>query len=155
MIFEEKLKKILKDSCLRDKEPLADMWARWGYDVAKKELGSDHSYLEGVKSELKSSKQKAEIAVLEERLRVGWQPIETAPKDGTMIWVYGMCQKPIASSKPIKESQLVMVPASFEIAMWISHCATYTFLTNALTHWMPLPEPPNKINDEQTPAVTT
>jgi len=53
-----------------------------------------------------------------------WQPIETAPKDGTVIIVYA--------------------PDFFQTAAW-----TDGIWTNAseswlgdVTHWMPLPEPP-------------
>lgn len=53
-----------------------------------------------------------------------WQPIETAPRDGTVIIVYA--------------------PGLFQTAAWIDG-----YWTNAceswlddVTHWMPLPEPP-------------
>lgn len=61
-----------------------------------------------------------------------WQPIETAPKDGTEILAYGR-----------KQDGAYFV--AFEYGDW--WCAGpwdegWCELNHAPTHWMPLPEPP-------------
>jgi hypothetical protein len=62
-----------------------------------------------------------------------WQPIETAPKDGTYILLF------------IEDS---VISARWRIADWdvavlSSHgCGCCASGNSAPTHWMPLPEPP-------------
>jgi hypothetical protein len=61
-----------------------------------------------------------------------WQPIETAPKDGTHI--------------------LCAVPGEIKVHVFIiwwnngGWCNSLTpdFITGVPTHWMPLPEPPKE-----------
>ncbi len=56
-----------------------------------------------------------------------WQPIETAPQDGTRILVF-------------------TVHGDIEISEWYTICIfdppTEGWNSNEPTHWMPLPEPP-------------
>ncbi len=66
-----------------------------------------------------------------------WQPIETAPKDGTDVLIGWF-------ELPGQKSMTIVFWHSFRKA-W---CNTWTlFSANAVsqpTHWMPLPEPPQE-----------
>jgi len=69
-----------------------------------------------------------------------WQPIETAPKDGTYIIAW--CVHPHAkhSAQPISDGYAQPV-----IAKWIDHNGggwMWHGLSCEFTHWMPLPQPP-------------
>lgn len=72
---------------------------------------------------------------------VGWQPIETAPKDGRWIIVYGesnsICNTAFASYRPgdrqFNNGSSWHVYGPFGNWMVAGH---------KFTHWMPLPEPP-------------
>tara|TARA_Y100000310_G_scaffold63233_1_gene58530 strand:- start:2296 stop:2508 length:213 start_codon:yes stop_codon:yes gene_type:complete len=66
-----------------------------------------------------------------------WQPIDTAPKDGTEILVYGRSKK--------ERWQM------FTVVFWQYNCWTLTETGGYAedsdpsldpTHWMPLPDPP-------------
>lgn len=58
-----------------------------------------------------------------------WQPIETAPKDGNeiLLWVVDLGAR----------------PAFWENDVWCSPVDGHTMYGNGeVSHWMPLPEPP-------------
>lgn len=64
---------------------------------------------------------------------MSWQPIETAPKDGTRFLV---CREPGDSD--------------LEIVEWATHRpeggwynGDWTYELDSFTHWMPLPDPPS------------
>jgi hypothetical protein len=59
-----------------------------------------------------------------------WQPIETAPNDGTRVLVW-LTRSPARSGRP----QVVMG------APW--HDGKQAWWIDCATHWMPLPEPPS------------
>lgn len=61
-----------------------------------------------------------------------WRPIETAPKDGSMILV---CQ----SSNNIISS----ASWSYIYNHWATYPGPMGFITE-VTHWMPLPQPPKE-----------
>lgn len=68
-----------------------------------------------------------------------WQPIETAPRDGTEILVFGKWDGEVNDFTPI--------PADAGVARWTggAWCAVWTdcySVTCNATHWMPLPPPP-------------
>ena len=66
-----------------------------------------------------------------------WEPIETAPKDSTSILATGW-----DDNEPGTMRHYVVVLYDESAGGFISeedNLTTYTFLT----HWMPLPEPPN------------
>ena len=58
---------------------------------------------------------------------MGWQPIETAPKDGTrvLLWI-----------EPVK----IAMPFAWQDGRWMGD--DYPLNMAWPTHWMPLPEPP-------------
>lgn len=62
-----------------------------------------------------------------------WQPIETAPRDGTPILAYGVGCGPAPYAaiawEPVHES-------------WACCWDNWPLEDYAATHWMPLPEPP-------------
>jgi len=58
-----------------------------------------------------------------------WQPIDTAPKDGTEILAY--CSYDIDS---------YYILAHFKDELWVAD----NDLSYSPDHWMPLPEPPNE-----------
>ncbi len=71
-----------------------------------------------------------------------WQPIETAPRDGR--WVLGgntqglqftMAFRPLLGETPMRYDWI--------IAQFASGGACTNVCFNPVTHWMPLPEPPN------------
>lgn len=74
--------------------------------------------------------------VLDALCMVEWQPIETAPKDGTLILIYAMSRN---------ERECRFIDTAFftdektwdGLDMWF--CGTSS---HPATHWMPLPEPP-------------
>ena len=70
-----------------------------------------------------------------------WQPIETAPKDGTPFLSYGYipeCWGYTCEEKKISISYWAFMTG------FVSQ-ASYTYGEKFVpTHWMPLPEPPKK-----------
>jgi hypothetical protein len=68
----------------------------------------------------------------------GWQPIETAPKDGTRILVFakwmGGSERAVVWWGPDARD-------NFSDGIWHAGFAT-TYVPEVVTHWMPLPEPP-------------
>jgi len=65
-----------------------------------------------------------------------WQPIETAPKDGTRILAYGVCgYEDVAGIATVK----------WHRGSWVcdpNEATEYDYEECKITHWMPLPEPP-------------
>jgi len=66
-----------------------------------------------------------------------WQPIETAPKDGTEI---------LLADERVSGGFMTVV--SFEVVEgndWVWHTNDgISYHEKAFTHWMPLPEPPKQ-----------
>lgn len=69
-----------------------------------------------------------------------WQPINTAPKDGTRILVYNGDGMHVAaweeSTMTLKEKKN-WVYASYSLGGW-----NYYEVVDGVTHWMSLPDPP-------------
>jgi len=70
-----------------------------------------------------------------------WQPIETAPKDGTEILVYGIATGEFGGVHEEPETWKV----SWLFTNW-SLCGGegYAVWVDSPTHWMPLPEAPRE-----------
>lgn len=75
--------------------------------------------------------------------RAGWQPIETAPKDGTVIWAclnyhddFGAEQRAIRWSRRWDGDEFTWAWA------WCSNRNSERCREDIPTHWMPLPTPP-------------
>ena len=68
-----------------------------------------------------------------------WQPIETAPRDGTHIWVY-MEECQIEAWWDGEEWYCVRLALhGCGYCSWRDHASSRD---DAPTHWMPLPDPP-------------
>ncbi len=59
-----------------------------------------------------------------------WQPIETAPTDGTEVLVYGTC---------FNEGEFML--AIYQLGEWLETWNNDP-IHFVITHWQPLPEPP-------------
>jgi hypothetical protein len=73
----------------------------------------------------------------------GWQPIETAPKDGTWILVYEHCE-PLPSVYVVRWGVPEWWGASVD-ETWVTIAVgpnPDTYNATDATHWMPLPDPP-------------
>lgn len=80
-----------------------------------------------------------EAALAEEQQRHQWQPIETAPKDGTLI--LGWDTKVMRG----KGAACVMLWARNETTQkheWMNFWNAYR--VDGPTHWQPLPQPPER-----------
>jgi len=66
-----------------------------------------------------------------------WQPIETAPKDGTrvILWLKDECFPALAA-------WIMFCPDDEEPGWYVFEMGQYGDDFNEITHWMPLPEPP-------------
>lgn len=61
----------------------------------------------------------------------GWQPIETAPRDGAIILV------------GFSKSETLAI-AYWEDGFWFDDADDCAYIGSGPTHWMPLPAPPGK-----------
>jgi hypothetical protein len=67
-----------------------------------------------------------------DRMKLEWQPIETAPKDGRRV---------IIAIEGCPRAQI----SEWDVAAWVTIMAGRDWIGHKVTHWMPLPEPPSKI----------
>jgi hypothetical protein len=81
----------------------------------------------------------------------GWQPIETAPKDGTAIWLWadgaflGFCEP---ADPPFTQKDRWFLKASFRRIDGRSDEIFGCYVHGASpTHWQPLPPPPENPDD--------
>ena len=69
-----------------------------------------------------------------------WQPIETAPKDGTVILQWHPCGN-------LWPAYYLIVQWSPSCEAWMSPIDTDSSYFFPGTHWMPLPAPPHKTGE--------
>ena len=65
----------------------------------------------------------------------GWQPIETAPKDGTWFLIW---------SPNNERAELAAINRKGELWLIQDHEPWGRDIAKGWTHWQPLPEPPNE-----------
>jgi hypothetical protein len=70
-----------------------------------------------------------------------WQPIETAPKDGTRVML--TCAGYVGRTGPFSP------PDCANDAVHLARFLDYwePFIPNDWTHWLPLPPPPNQVKE--------
>ena len=68
-----------------------------------------------------------------------WQPIATAPKDGTWLLLFS----PLGVNSLDSDPPLYITTASWWDGVWYHHYSDGVgHFINGPTHWMPLPPPP-------------
>ena len=70
-----------------------------------------------------------------------WQPIETAPKDGTNILIYGNWTTDMKGA--MNEEKEILIAHWVYDEWFVEGSEMYAPTVTNATHWMPLPEPPN------------
>lgn len=71
----------------------------------------------------------------------GWRSIETAPKDGTAILIYGVWQGEISKNPQYWD----VFKAVHSFGEWlVCDCDIYGATVLKPTHWQPLPKPPQE-----------
>jgi len=73
-------------------------------------------------------------------LENGWQPITTAPKDGSFI----LLRKPKKDGYDVRTGKFFRYGLNNVWRLRINQ----TWKIDAVTHWKPLPEPPKESNNE-------
>jgi hypothetical protein len=81
---------------------------------------------------------------IEHMKRGQWQPIETAPKDGTTIIIFDS----YSDDKSIDGYGVCTARWDYSLKWWIMH-QRYSNVISLInpTHWMPLPQPPQERKD--------
>lgn len=121
--------------------------------------------LEDQREHLRYSGVSAETAVarLKETALTGWNPIETAPKDGTMVLLYcgegcgTMLARWIAPCNFLNESEYRGDLGDWEDEDWFfADFVEGGRVSNdgVPTHWMPLPKKPRTETAQQRPTST-
>lgn len=108
--------------------------SRGDYVVATK-YSDDNRAFKSVWDYLKIRTLERELA----QSREGWQPIETAPKDGTAIIVSNDCGSWVAKYWAIYQSGYKADSPWFSLMLNHDHMPRGGGLP---THWQPLPNPP-------------
>jgi hypothetical protein len=117
---------------------------------AEAPLDADAAYAEECRQAAAWYRERAIATALHERDTLAaqqWQPIETAPKDGSVVWTWTDRQsdrlRALIWARPNLRPQLAK--------QWVSPVAKCA-PTYYPTHWMPLPDPPRAL--QPTPPET-
>lgn len=70
-----------------------------------------------------------------------WQPMETAPKDGSEVLIWDRGAIRVARFEPLGWSQATAIAFRWFIPLGKGECSGGTFAVDP-TRWMPLPDPP-------------
>ena len=72
----------------------------------------------------------------------GWRSIETAPKDGTSILLYGVWKGEVSKNPEYRD----IFKAAYSFDEWVvCDSDIYGPIVLDPTHWMPLPDIPNEV----------
>jgi len=76
-----------------------------------------------------------------------WQPIETAPRDGTLVLLYGPCEWDKYVTKDSPKIIIVGFYDEYDYSedspfAWLSYTSNPYQDRILATHWLPLPNPP-------------
>jgi hypothetical protein len=105
------------------------------YDLMYEEEGAELREALSVLNIGKGAVKSEAAGKVEEGAANGWQPIETAPRDGTHILI-----------RPCD--------GTYNVARWIGFWASVPGAwTRQPTHWQPLPPPPTEKRDDEGVAV--
>jgi hypothetical protein len=74
-----------------------------------------------------------------------WQPIATAPKDGTWVLLYDCIHE---CSVIGKYKYSAMPPGKYGRFIWFLQEDAGSLAEKSVTHWMPLPAPPSPTSTE-------
>ncbi len=77
------------------------------------------------------------------KAREGWQPIESAPKDGTSVLGFF----PVLVGYTARQDVVPMHWSGWGGGIWANSTSGHN-IDNAPTHWQPLPAPPNAVARE-------
>ncbi len=72
----------------------------------------------------------------------GWQPIETAPKDGSWLFVCEVSNPDIVGDYYAAAWVRTPYEGNPHDGYWIANCGQFVTETPSPTHWQPLPAPP-------------
>lgn len=126
-----------KDCCLHSPEVREAVWDEWldaNRAIARAAIEALESALAAPAQEPLSQADASPIAAQ-------WLPIETAPKDSTSILIYTP-----NSRRVVREAWWAIPYEGSPDGYWSTPIGPtgrgYTILPEAVTHWMPLPDPP-------------
>lgn len=114
--------------------PLSRDVKEFGWEGTKK-LPSVRKMLAKAQAIADATKLRTRLAALEGK----WQPIETAPKDGTAILAFFPGRRGYVARQDVATIHWV----EWGGGCWNNTSSGHSIMVDEPTHWMPLPEPPS------------